>query len=235
MQLNFNVGQTAPASGASICFPLADYPVEIVKEETKAVNGKPNAGMLNYHLKVLDGPYKGQTQIYRLNLWSDNETAINIARGELSALAIVTDRRAMTDSSHLLGAQLIATIGPQDENPKYSDVKIVKDIHGRSAAEIMAGVAAAAPVQQQPVQQQPIVAAFGPAPGQQPQPPQFPGATLPFGQPAAPAQQFAGPHGPASFPAGGFGGVAPAQPAVAASPFANAQPVQQTAPWQAAK
>ncbi len=244
MQFDFNVAQTPPASGASICFPLADYPVEIVKGECLPVNNKPQAGKCVYTLKVLAGPYQGQSQRYQLNLWSDSPQAKQIAQSELSALAIVVGRPTATDTDHLLGGQLIATIGPQDDNPKYSEVKAVKDIHGRTPAEILSGAAPSAAqvqqTQQQPVQQQPVQAGYGPTPGQQPTQPFNPGAlagTLPFGnQPAQPAQTFQGPHGPASFPAngGGFAGAAPAQPATS-SPFGNAQPAQPTAPWQNGK
>lgn len=132
MLLNFNALTVDPAQGSATLFPLGDYLCEIVKVEPTPVKDAPEKGMLVLTLKVLEGEYKGSTQEYRLNLFNPSEQTVSIAYKQLGAVCLVTGKGGLTDSSELVGGRLLATIGPQDKNDKYSDVKKVMDVLGGS-------------------------------------------------------------------------------------------------------
>lgn len=138
MQFMFDATTVAPDQGAGICFPLGDYPVEITKAEPVPTKNNPNVNMLVLTLTCLDGPMKGQNQLYRFNIAHENETTRRIAYSQLSAICHVIGRLQIQDTNQLVGGRFIATIGPQDSDPKYSEVKKVKDMQGnepgRSAA-----------------------------------------------------------------------------------------------------
>jgi hypothetical protein len=131
MQLQFDATNIQPFEQGGVCFPLNDYPFEIVKAELEPVKGKPNCGMLVVDLKVMDGQYKGMVQKDRFNLYNDNPKAVEIAQRQLSSLCHSIKRLQIQDTTHLIGGRGIATIGPQDDNDKYSEVKAYKDVEGR--------------------------------------------------------------------------------------------------------
>lgn len=158
--INFDATQIDPRqSEGGVCFPLADYPMEIVKVEQVATKDNPNKGFLAISLKVLDGQYANQVQVDRLNMYGQSEVTTRIAYQRLSGYCHIAGKLRIADSNELLGTKLIATCGPQDApNDKYSDVKMVKDIAGNppvfgvaSAPQPVAGVhpvAVAAAIQQ---------------------------------------------------------------------------------------
>lgn len=206
--LNFDASQIDPRqSRGGICFPLADYPVEIVSVEAVAVQNSKDKGMLVLGLKVLDGEYRNQIQEDRLNLYGQAEVPMRIAYQHLSAICHATSKLRIGDSSELIGGRFIATIGPQDSpNEKYSEVKLVKDlagnipVAGQAVAPQNTPIAAAVPATQ---------AASAPA-----------AAASPWNNPAAaPAPSTAPAPGGAQSWATGGGAAAPA--ASAAPPWAR--------------
>jgi hypothetical protein len=201
MQLNFDAATVDPFQGSSVRFPLADYPLEIIKTEGKPVTDNPNKGMLVLTCRVLDGPMKGQDYHYRFNLYNDNETTVRIAYQQLSAVCHVTGRLRIGMAEELIGGRFIATIGPQDKEPKYDDVKKVTDMAGNP------------PTRGQAPQQAPQTAA--PAYTQQPAPA---ANAAPWGAAPAAAQSLA--------PSTGFQAPAPGNgaPPWAASPNAAVPP-----------
>ena len=146
MLLNFNALTVEPATGSATKFPLDDYLCEISKVEAKPLKDNPAKGMLVITLKVLEGSFKGATQDYRLNLFHDNETTVRIAYAQLAAITLVTGKGGLTDSAELVGGKLIATIGPQDNNDQYSEVKKVMDVQGGAPVKGKPFVATAAGV-----------------------------------------------------------------------------------------
>lgn len=196
MQLNFDAATVDPSQGSSVRFPLADYPLEIIKAEGKPVTDNPNKGMLVLTCRVLDGPLKGQDYQYRFNLFNDNETAVRIAYQQLSAVCHVTGRLRIGMAEELIGGRFIATIGPQDKDPKYDDVKKVTDMAGNPPTR------GQAPSQAAPQTTQQAAPAANAAPW----------SAAPAAQPAAPATGFQ-----AQAPASGA-------PPWAAAPAASAPP-----------
>lgn len=178
--MNFDATQIDPRqSKGAICFPLGDYPLEIIGVEAVATKDDKNKGMLVLDLKVLDGELRGMIQQDRLNLYGQSETTTRIAYQRLSAYCHVTGRLQLSDANQLIGGRCVCTIGPQEApNDKYSEVKLVKDlagnvpVHGQAPAPQNTPIQAQAPVQTQQAQQ-PAQAA----------------SASPWNNPAAPAQQ----------------------------------------------
>lgn len=164
----FDASQIAPAAGSAVCFPLADYAVEITAATVEQSKNDPNKGFIKLSFTVQDGPYKGMSQDMRYNIYGQSETVTRIAYSQLSAVSHVTGKMKTKVAEDFIGGRLIATIGPQDNDDKYSEVKAVKDVTG--AAPVMGkpytGGAVAAAVVVQPAIGNPVPAA-APAQGWQ--------------------------------------------------------------------
>ena len=152
MQLNFNGFDYDPTQGGSVCFPLADYRLEITKVEPMQVKDNPGAGYLAIHLMCVDGDLKGMVQIDRLNIYNPSEVAKQIALRQLAAYAFAIGRPQLATTEQMLGGKLIATIGPQIDNPKYSEVKTIKCPDGSLPVNPQKSGNQAAQAQQQPAQ-----------------------------------------------------------------------------------
>ena len=167
--LNFNAYDWDPSQGSAICFPLADYKVEITGAEPKVVKDNPSAGYLELALTIVEGDCRGLVQKDRLNIFHTSEVSKRIAHQQLSAYCFAIGRPFVQQSEDLIGGRCICTIGPKDNNDKYSDVIVVKCMDGTL------------PTKQAQVQQPQATA----MPPQAPQAPQAQ-AVPPFAQ-AAPA------------------------------------------------
>ncbi len=126
MQLNFNAFEHDPTQGGSVCFPLADYKVEITAVEPKVVKNDPGAGYLEISLTVLEGDLRGMIQKDRLNIYNPSEVAKRIAHQNLAAYAFAIERPYLQTTEQMIGGRLITTIGPQSDDSKYSEVKVIK-------------------------------------------------------------------------------------------------------------
>ena len=217
----FDATSVDPATAQSQ-FPVGRHPVVIKSSQSLPVKDKPNAGLLALSCEIIDGPSKGITGVYRLNLWSDNAQAADIASKQLSAICHVTGIYNLNDTvnrcSELFGKPFCVIVSQQTANPQYTQVDGVTDMQGNPP---MKGQPAA--TQTQPAQ---------PAP--QPAQPGWPVNAQPQAQPAStPAQTVAPSWGGAQQPPGSAQGwtqpPAPAAPAQAAPPWS-----QQPAPAQPA-
>lgn len=207
----FNAEQFDPSQGAG-SLPIGRHPVVIQSSEVKA-NKNNDGGYLQLDLKITDGPQQGTTGAYRLNLYHSNATTVEIAHKQLSAICHVVGVFQVIDSSQLHNLPFVIEVGPQKNDPSYTEVKKVFDMNGNEPGKGGGQGAAQPQAQQQPAQQppaqQPTPQSGAPAWGQQPQNP--------------PAQEQA----PAQQPAWG-GGAAQQAPA-------QQQPAQQapaTGGWQ---
>ena len=215
MELRFNAYDYDPSQGGSICFPLADYKLEITAAEPKIVKDNPGAGYLELSLTVVEGDLRGMVQKHRLNLFNPSEVAKRIAHQELSAIAIAIERPYLQTTEQMIGGRLIATIGPQADDSKYSEVKVIKCKDG--TAPTRNGAPAPGPAQPQGQVMPPQQPAFPTAP-----------AAPPWGTPPpttqqAPAQPPWGTTAPAP---------APAQ-TVPVPPWGNSAPAPTSAPTSA--
>ncbi len=113
--------------------PVGKQPVAITAAEVKATKGG-DSGMLVLTLTVLDGPNKGATGPYRLNLYHGNQQTVEIAKKQLSAVCHVTGIFQLgqngTDLTPLFNIPFIVDVGVQVQDDRYTEIKKIFDIHG---------------------------------------------------------------------------------------------------------
>lgn len=235
----FNAQQYDPTQGVG-GLPIGKHPVVVDSSEVKP-NKENNGGYLQLNLKIIDGPQTGTVGAYRLNLYHSNQQTVEIAHKQLSAVCHVAGVFMLQDSAQLHNIPFIVEVGPQKNDPQYTEVKKVFDINGNEPGKAGQGQAPAQPAaapqgfaqqpQQQPAQQQ-APAAWGAPQGQQAAPQQPQGNAPAWGQqqPQQPAQA------PAAAPAWGNQQQAPAQQQAPQQPAAagwqqGAAPAGANPPW----
>ncbi len=204
LQQPFNPAHHDPNQSASQ-LPVGKHPVIIDGDEILATNAKDGSYMHVLDLTIIDGPMKGQTGVYRLNLYNKSQTSCEIAHKQLSAICHVTGMAAtiIQDMQQLHNKPFYVQVDPQKDKPEYTQVTKVFDINGNEPGK--------APVQQQAPQG--FVAPAAPPEQNAFQQPATPAGG--FGQPAAPAQQGAPaqtqawPTAPAQAPAAQTAGSVP--------------------------
>lgn len=200
--------------------PMAEYHVRITDSEAKPVSAG-DGGMLVLQLEILDpGPFQGRKVPYFLNLFNKNQQTCEIAFRQLSAICWVTGVFNVQDSRQLHNIPFIATIGPQKENPQYSNVFGVKDISGNLPGKT--GAAAPAPA---------VAPAPSWAPGGAPPAAAAPPAWAPPGTPPATAPAPAWQPPPAAAAAPPVWTPPGAAPAPAAAPGWQPSGAPPAPPW----
>jgi hypothetical protein len=191
----FDARQVEPATG-SATWPLGKHPVVIIAGHRKSVKDKPQSGMLEFTLRVIDGPSKNFEGGYRLNLWNENPQAAEIASKQLSSLCHVTGQYVLEseNAAELFNKPFVVLVTSQKNDEKYTEISAVFDMHGqppvRQAAPTGPAQPAAPPPQATPAPTPAPTPAWG-APAAQPAPqatvtPASWGGTAT--QPPAPAQ-----------------------------------------------
>ena len=189
----FNAQQYDPTQGVG-SLPIGKHPVIVESSEVKA-NKANDGGYLQLNLRIIDGPQQGTTGAYRLNLYHSNQQTVEIAHRQLSAICHVIGVFQVTDSSQLHNLPFLIEVGPQKNDPQYTEVKKVFDMNGNEPGKAGAGAPAAQPQQQQPqggagFGQQPQGQNGGAWGGQpQQQPAQQPAGGAAWGGQQQPAQQ----------------------------------------------
>jgi hypothetical protein len=130
--------------------PIGRHPVVITRDEVTATKAG-DGGMLVLTVEVIDGPQKGASGAYRLNLYSSSQVAAEIAHKQLSAICWALGvTQQITDTQVLHGQPFIIEVGPQKDNPQYTEVKKVFNMNGEEpGGNGNAGGGAAQPQQQQ--------------------------------------------------------------------------------------
>lgn len=211
LQIPFNPASFQPSyAEGGVKLSLGKWPMQIVASEAKQVKDNPGAGYLEFTCLVLDGPEKGLSAPYRINLYSDKPDTAAIAGRQMTSLCMVCGVfQALTDTAQLHNKPFLGVVTPQRNDPERTNISGVLDIAGNDPGKSTQGQgAAAAPPPQQPAQAawgggQPAAAAPAPA------------ATPAWGGTAAPAAAPAA-QAPAT-PA--WGGGAPAGQAAATPPW----------------
>jgi hypothetical protein len=235
MQFNFDATNIKPAD-AFEPIPEGWVHAAIESHEAKQTKNNPQNAYVKLDLVVIDGEHKGRKFRDMLNLWNDNQQAVEIAQRQLSAYCHATGVIVIQDISQLHGIPMYIKLGiKQDVGYEPSNVvravKHIQDNVGQVTAPQWPVPPGPMPVTQAmpPVQPQPASAVpmgpggmFSPPPAQQqpqsaPIPPWGMNPQLPPQPAQLPVQQ------PAPMPA-----------ASAAPSWAQQQPVQQQAPVQQA-
>ena len=89
--------------------PAGEYLAVVVESEfkpTKANDGR----FLELKFQIIDGPYQGRNVWARLNLENKNDTAVKIAKAELSAICRAVNIMQPRDSQELHNLPLIVVV-----------------------------------------------------------------------------------------------------------------------------
>ena len=129
-QINFDANQVEPSNGFK-AIPAGWYMVAINKSEIKQTSDKQGA-YLQLDASVIDGPHKGSPVFIRLNIQNNNQTAVEIAQRELSAICHVTGQHVLQDSTQLHGIpfQVKLSVSKSEEHGDSNDTKGYKDAQG---------------------------------------------------------------------------------------------------------
>lgn len=102
-----NLGGTYDATGGQkmddrSVLPEAEYVSQICKSEVKNAKRAPNR-YVNLEFEVLEGDRKGARFWSMLNLWNDNEQAVEIAQRELNSICHACGKLRVSDTEELHG------------------------------------------------------------------------------------------------------------------------------------
>lgn len=133
----FNATQFDPTQSAG-SLPIGRFPAILTKSEITPVKTN-DGGMLVYTVECIDGPHKGASGPYRLNLYNASPKAVEIAQRQFAALCWVTGQQNVEDSAQLHGTPFIMEVGLQRGEEAvekgYTEVKKVFDINGNEPSK----------------------------------------------------------------------------------------------------
>lgn len=124
MELQFDATDVQPLAPMDV-LPKGRYLAEITDSEmkpTKAGDGQ----YLQLEFTVLDGEFAGRKQWARLNLDNANETAVSIAKQELSAICHSVGVMRVTDSIDLHGKPLYIDVAIEKRKDNGEDSNRIK-------------------------------------------------------------------------------------------------------------
>ena len=104
----FNANEVDPATDFDP-IPAGKYLAVITESEVKP-NKAGTGSYLQFTFQVIDGEYKGRFLWARLNLDNPNDTAVKIARGELSAICRAVGVMTPKDSVELHDLPLVIKV-----------------------------------------------------------------------------------------------------------------------------
>lgn len=129
---NFDASQVEPTHSFDP-IPAGKYPAMITASEMKA-NKAGTGSYLELVFTILEGEYKGRQLWARLNLDNPNETAVKIARAELSAICRAVGVLTPRDSAELHNLPLIVKVGCRHRKDTGEIVNVLKGYEKRDAA-----------------------------------------------------------------------------------------------------
>lgn len=128
----FNANEVEPAV-AFEAIPAGKYMAAITESEMKAT--KDGSGSyLQLTFTILEGEYKGRSLWARLNLDNPNQTAVKIARGELSAICRAVGVMTPQDSCDLHNIPLLITVKVKKRDDNGEMANEVKGYESKAAA-----------------------------------------------------------------------------------------------------
>ena len=133
----FDANNVQPNEGFTP-LPAGEYDAIIVESEMKPT--KDGTGKyLQLKLQILNGAYQNRTLFDRLNLVNKNDTAVQIAKGTLSAICRAVNVLTPNDSSELHSKPLsikVAIRNDQNGNPQ-NEVKGYKSRHTQAGPNMI--------------------------------------------------------------------------------------------------
>ena len=130
-ELNFDAEKVEPNTGSLDPVPAGDYIGMFVDSEFKAT--KNQAGeYLQLVAEIVEGPHRGRRLFERLNLKNQNETAVKIAEGTLSAICRSVNVMRPKDSAELHNKPFLMSVVVEERNDKAGTFS--NKIHSYKAA-----------------------------------------------------------------------------------------------------
>jgi len=108
----FNAGSTPPMDDFSP-IPDGEYRALITESKVKETKAHDGASFLEFTWELLDEPYRKRKQWTRLNLWNQNQQAVEIAQKELSSICRAVGVMTPNDSEELHGIPCILRVGTE--------------------------------------------------------------------------------------------------------------------------
>lgn len=134
--LNFDASKVDPTDTFTP-IPAGDYQVVISKAEVKPTKNQQGR-LLELTLKVVDGQHRGRVIFERLNLWNQNQTAVEIAQKRLSQYCHATGRLRIGDAAELLNIPVTVSLSvrtdPSGQYGPSNEVRAVKAVAGGGAS-----------------------------------------------------------------------------------------------------
>ena len=135
---SFNAHQYEPKYGGSGGLPAGKYKV-IISDTKQVPTRSGDGGYLAVELRVVEGPQQGGTHTDRLNLHNQNPETVRIANNQLSAYCHVIGKFQFNDTSELHNIPFMVEIGPQKNDPTYTEVKKLFDVNGNEPGKSGSG------------------------------------------------------------------------------------------------
>lgn len=128
----FNASDVDPAADFE-AIPPGQYTAIITESENKP-NKAGTGSYLQFTFQVVDGEHKGRLLWARLNLDNPSETAVKIARGQLSALCRAVNVLQPRDSLELHNIPLVIKVGVKRRDDTGEFTNEVKGFAPRGGA-----------------------------------------------------------------------------------------------------
>lgn len=138
----FNANEVDPAADFE-AVPPGEYTAVITESETKPTKAGTGS-YLQFTFQIVDGEHKGRLLWARLNLDNPSETAVKIARGQLSALCRAVNVLQPRDSLELHNIPLVIKVGVKRRDDTGDMTNEIKGYIARGTAA--AGSPARVPV-----------------------------------------------------------------------------------------
>lgn len=134
-----NLNDTHDPTGGEVMrgfepLPIGEYTAAIVKSDRSEPNAKGNR-RLDIEFNVTDGEFSGRRFWTSLNLWNDNQQAVEIAFREFNAIKHACGRLNVSDSSELHGIPMRIYVGAKKGEPERREPKSYKPLNGASAGQ----------------------------------------------------------------------------------------------------
>lgn len=107
---NFDAGN-GPGMDDRSALPAGTYAAAICKSEIRQSKNKPQNSYINLEFEVMDGEHKGARFWTMLNLWNDNDTAVDIAQRELRSICVACGKLSVSDTEELHGIIMDVKVG----------------------------------------------------------------------------------------------------------------------------
>jgi hypothetical protein len=139
----FDARTVEPNQGFDV-LPAGEYDAVIVNSEVKTTSAG-DGRYLKLELQVLNGPFQNRKVWDQLNIWNQNAQAVQIAKGQLSAICRAVNVLTPQDSSELHNKPLRIKVAVK-RDAEYGDKNVVKAYKPRQAGPTPAPSAAPASV-----------------------------------------------------------------------------------------